>query len=610
MIMQSLLQAHERFIREKEYEMAPRGFSHQKIAFAILLEMDGTLVTIQDIREGEGRRRLPKTLLVLGVNKPTGSGLSPCFLWDNTAYLLGCEREEGKKRGRAVRAFEETRERYLEVEKEIGTREFSAVCRFLEAWDPEMASQQPELEQLAGSFGVFQIRGQTRYVHELPEIRDWWLARTDADEDRMKAWWKAGESPALEREGWCSITGQFAPLARLHEPKVKGVKGQQSTGATIAGFNMDSVESYGWTQAFNAPASKEAAFQYLTALNAMLNGPQREKHRLLVGGTTVVFWTDRPSTIEDVFARFAFQGSSALEHAAQDEGLLKKLQAFLNALKRGGEAYGDLDEQPGRTNYCILGLSAPTPARIAVRFFHRSTLADLLYNLRRHFEHIRIEPEFGYGTRRPDPEFPSIQEILDETCPRRNGRPDRDAIPPVIEGPLLEAIVTGKRYPNALYQAVMRRLAAERQINYIRACIIKGHLIRNLGKEVSMSLDENRTELSYRLGRLFAALEKTQLDALGVNLNTTIRDRYYSAASATPRAVFPRLLRTYQHHLAKLEGGRKVNREKLVQDILAPVTDLPAHLNLADQGLFALGYYHQMRAFFSKRDSEQPETEN
>lgn len=125
-----------------------------------------------------------------------------------------------------------------------------------------------------------------------------------------------------------------------------------------------------------------------------------------------------------------------------------------------------------------------------------------------------------------------------------------------------------------------------------------------------MSLDENRTELSYRLGRLFAALERTQRDALGVNLNTTIRDRYYSAASATPRAVFPRLLRTYQHHLAKLEGGRKVNREKLVQDILAPVTDLPAHLNLADQGLFALGYYHQMRAFFSKRDSEQPETEN
>lgn len=125
-----------------------------------------------------------------------------------------------------------------------------------------------------------------------------------------------------------------------------------------------------------------------------------------------------------------------------------------------------------------------------------------------------------------------------------------------------------------------------------------------------MSLDENRTDPAYRLGRLFAALEKTQVDALGRNLNSTIRDRYYGAASATPRAVFPRLLRTYQHHLAKLEGGRKVNREKLVQEVLAPVRDFPAHLNLADQGLFALGYYHQMRAFFSGKDAEQQETEN
>jgi CRISPR-associated protein Csd1 len=201
---------------------------------------------------------------------------------------------------------------------------------------------------------------------------------------------------------------------------------------------------------------------------------------------------------------------------------------------------------------------------------------------------------------------------LDETCPRRRGRADREAIPPLLEAPLLEAIVTGKRYPDALYQAVLRRLAAERHVNYARACVIKGYLVRNLRKEVSMSLDENRTDPAYRLGRLFAALEKTQLDALGPNLNSTIRDRFYSAASATPRAVFPRVLRTYQHHLSnpKLEGGLRVAREKLVQEIVAPLKDFPAHLNLADQGLFALGYYHQMRAFFTKKQTDPARSEN
>jgi len=609
MILQSLTEAFERFRDDPDYDIAPRGLSIQKISFAIVLEPDGCLAEIQDIRAQEGKKRIPKRMKVLGVTKPSGSGLNPCFLWDNTAYLLGYAKDSDK-RSRALLELKEARQRYLAVEQEIHRPEFSAVCRFLRSWDPAKAGDHTILEDLAGSFGVFQIRGQTRYVHELPEIRQWWLARTGGDEERMKAWWETGPSSDGERAGWCSVTGQFGPLARLHEPKVKGVKGQQSTGATIAGFNMDSVESYGWTQAFNAPVSKEAVFQYLTALNAMLNGVGSEKHRLVVGSTTVVFWTDKPSTVEDVFARFAREGSTALEQAAQDEALLKKLQAFLKALRRGEETYGDLDEHPGRTNYCILGLSAPTQARIALRFFYRGTLADLLSNLRRHFDHVRVEPEFGPNTKHPDPEFPSVQQMLDETCPRRAGRPDRDAIPPVIEGPLLEAIVTGKRYPDALYQAVMRRLAAEHRVNYTKACVIKGYLVRNLGKEVSMSLDENRTDPAYRLGRLFAALEKTQVDALGRNLNSTIRDRYYGAASATPRAVFPRLLRTYQHHLAKLEGGRKVNREKLVQEVLAPVRDFPAHLNLADQGLFALGYYHQMRAFFSGKDAEQQETEN
>jgi CRISPR-associated protein Csd1 len=126
-----------------------------------------------------------------------------------------------------------------------------------------------------------------------------------------------------------------------------------------------------------------------------------------------------------------------------------------------------------------------------------------------------------------------------------------------------------------------------------------------------MALDSERPEAAYRLGRLFAALEKTQTDALGSSLTATVRDHFYSSASATPRSVFPRLLRTYQHHLAKLEAGRKVNREKLVQEILGPVVDFPAHLDLAGQGLFALGYYHQTQSFFTKReaDAEMPEND-
>lgn len=212
---------------------------------------------------------------------------------------------------------------------------------------------------------------------------------------------------------------------------------------------------------------------------------------------------------------------------------------------------------------------------------------------------MTVERQFGTDTKIPDPEFPPTWMLLRQTAR------DADGIPPILAGPLMRAILSGSRYPDGLYSAVIRRIHADRDINYLRSCIIKGYLNRNHRREISMSLDTQRSDPAYRLGRLFAALEKTQGDALG-NLNASIRDRFYSAASSTPRSVFPRLLRTYQHHLGKLEGGRKVFREKLVQEIVGPLVHFPAHLNLADQGLFAIGYYHQMQNFYQKKEDGDP----
>ena len=115
-------------------------------------------------------------------------------------------------------------------------------------------------------------------------------------------------------------------------------------------------------------------------------------------------------------------------------------------------------------------------------------------------------------------------------------------------------------------------------------------------------LDTKNTDPAYLLGRLFATLEKTQKDALG-DLNSGLRDKFYSSASATPASVFPRILRTYQHHLAKLEGGHKINRERLLQNIMNDLTGFPSHLNLKAQGLFAIGYYHQNKDFYTKKET-------
>ncbi|MBN1424476.1 type I-C CRISPR-associated protein Cas8c/Csd1 [Candidatus Fermentibacteria bacterium] len=584
MVLHALYELHDRLVSDAAYGIAPSGFSYQRISFVVVVNPDGALHAIEDARIPAGERFRPRRVLVPGGAKKTGSGLNPCFLWDNPAYLLGYAPDKPE---RAVRAFEAFRDRHLGLESEIGLSDYSAVCRFLEHWDPAEAVGHPILADVGPGFGVFQIRGHAGFVHDQARIREWWERALDIE----------GNPP----EGQCIVTGELSPLARLH-PSIKGVAGANSSGASMVSFNVNSYESYGKHQSFNAPVSTQAAQRYTTALNVLLDGPQRDKHRLVVGDITVVFWTDRPSDTEDIFLRFASEGSASLVNAeSQDTVLRAKLEAFLQALRRGRDAYGELEESPETTSYYILGLS-PNAARIVVRFFHQGTVFELLDNLRRHFSAMATERQWGDDAKRPDPEFPPVYVLL-----RQTAREAKD-IPPVLGAPLLKAIIVGTRYPAGLYQAVMRRIAADRTINYPRACVIKGYLVRNLGKEVPVSLDGSREDPAYRLGRLFAVLEKTQADALGGGTNATIRDRFYSSASATPAIVFPRLLRTYQHHLAKLEGGRKVVREKLVQEILDPIEGFPTHLALPEQGLFALGYYHQMNDLFRPKETGTSDT--
>lgn len=114
-----------------------------------------------------------------------------------------------------------------------------------------------------------------------------------------------------------------------------------------------------------------------------------------------------------------------------------------------------------------------------------------------------------------------------------------------------------------------------------------------------MALDPTNNNPGYRLGRLFAVLEKIQEEA-SPGLNTTIRDRFYGAASSTPVTVFPQLLKLKNHHLSKLENARRrFNFERMLAGVFEGIgNEMPAHLSMEDQARFAIGYYHQRQDFF------------
>ncbi len=599
MILQALHELYGRLESSPNYGLAPPGFSPQKISFRIVLKPDGTLFAIEDARSPDEKGKLQNTVMeVPGHAKPPGAGINPGFLWDNQTYFLGRQPED-KKEGFGQERFEASRSRHLELESQIDCPEFSTVCRFLKNWDPARIEEFPILNNVGTGFGVFQIQGEKNYVHNCSKILTWWRANQPKE-----------DSGTL---GQCLITGESdVEIARLH-PKIKSVTGAQSAGASIVSFNDTAYESYGKSQSFNSPVSEDAAFRYGSALNALLSGPMSKKHRLRIGDTTCVFWTEQASEVEDIFADILGGGSNASDEA-QDETQRARIQRFLTALRSGGGFSDDL--APLDTPFYILGL-APNAARLSIRFFHRSTLAELLEKLSDHQRCLEIIREFDHpiGKRHADPEFPAIWQLLNQTARVS------DEVPPLLGGALTRAIIEGTPYPEGLFTAVIRRIRADRTIHYLRAALIKAVLFRNHKINIPIMLDTNQTEPAYLLGRLFSALEKTQEDALG-NLNAGIRDKYYSSASATPASVFPRILRTYQHHLEKMPSGKlaekigsekargaKTGREILIQEIIAgmPATGFPAQLNLKAQGLFAIGYYHQRKDFFTAKPKSDPE---
>ena len=588
MILQSLNELYSRLAEDPAYEIAPPGFSPQKISFRIVIKLDGTLVDIQDARTPDEKGKLQNNvILVPGEAKPPGAGINPCFLWDNQTYLLGRQPDD-KPDGFGRKRFEAFRERHIELESAINSVEFSAVCRFLENWSPERISAFPNLVELGTGFGIFQIQGEKKAIHELSAIKKWWVLTM------------AGEVPSDPAQ--CLLTGALAPIARLH-PKIKGVVGAQAAGASLVSFNATAYESYGKSQSFNAPVSENAAFQYGTALNSLLTGPQSRKHRIRIGDTSTVFWTEKRTLVEDYLADIFSSGSQATEDV-QDVTKRAQVQRLLEAV-RSGSHYEEFGE--ANTPFYILGL-APNAARLSIRFFHRSTIEELIARLHDHQQCMEIVRQFTeqVGGRYPDPEFPAIWQILRETARVA------DEIPPLLSGALTRAIVEGTPYPEGLFSAIIRRIQADRTINYLRAATLKAVLVRNHNQTIPTMLDTESTDPAYLLGRLFSTLEKTQEDALG-NVNAGIRDRFYSSASATPASVFPRLLRTYQHWLSKLNGGAKVNRERLVQEIMSSIgsSGFPNQFPLKKQGIFAIGYYHQRKDFFTKKEADpSPETES
>lgn len=583
MILQSLKKYYDRLAGSGEDDVPLFGFARQKIHFCLVLEPDGDPATVRvmDLRVLDGKKPRPVELI---VPEPVirSVQIDANFLWDNTGYVLGADARD--KPDRALQAHDEFRKLAHRIGDGVDDAGMKAVLRFLDAWKPSDAPTLALWSEMIGQNLVFRLQGDRCFVHERPAVR--------------AAWSNNCAAKAPDAEGMCLITGSEGSLARLH-PAIKGVAGAQPSGAALISFNLDAFTSYGKDQNFNAPVGREAAFAYTTALNRLLSGGSRQKVR--IGDTTLVFWAERETLAESLLAGLLDPQIQTDLLGAADDGAVKSLRVILEAARIG--RVQDAVDEPDVPFY-VLGLS-PNAARLSVRFWYESTVGEIVRNIGRHFREAAIVKSYE-----SDPEYPSAWQFLRETAPLGKS----ENISPLLAGAFMRSVLTGSFYPQNLLQTVLTRIRADQRINTLRASLIKACLIRNHNHgEIGMSLDSSSTNVGYRLGRLFAVLEGIQSEA-NRGISSTIRDKYFGSAAVTPQKIFPMLFGLAQQHLAKLRRdpdrkGFAVFFDKKIQEILSSfdASALPSFLNPENQGLFAIGYYHQRQDFFAGKPEQNEE---
>ena len=572
MILHALTQYYQRKAKS-DGGIAQEGFENKEIPFIIVIDKQGNFIQLEDTRELKDKKKVGRTFLV-----PKGLGRSGSksyevsnLLWDHYGYVLAYAGEKGQEQAdkQHVSFTANVNELKQALPDDAGV---AAVAAFLAS-----AEEKSKVMQAANWAECAKVKGcnlSFRLVDEAVDL----VCQSKA----VQAYVSQANQAQSDNvpKGICLVTGKPAPIARLHN----AVKGVNAKPAPFTSVNLSAFESYGKEQGFIFPVGEQAMFEYTTALNTLLAG----ENRFRIGDVTAVCWSAKPTPLEESLASLISGGGkdNPDEHIDAVKTLYKSLYN------------GQYQKPDGKEKFYLLGLS-PNSARIVVRFWHETTVAALSESIVAWYDDLQMVR----GENSPYPEYMPLPRLLGNLV--LDGKMEN--LPSDLIAQITDAALNNRVLPVSLLQAALRRNKAEQKITYGRASLLKAYINRAIRagrlknmKELTMSLDRNRQDIGYVLGRLFAVLEKTQAEA-NPGLNATIADRYFGSASSTPIAVFGTLIRLLPHHLNKLEfEGRAVQLQWEIRQILEHCQRFPSHLNLEQQGLFAIGYYHETQFLFTK----------
>lgn len=548
------------------------GYNLVPVKWLIHIDLEGNFIRFQELGDREKR---------MAPDCKRSSGIKPKLLADKGDYVFGYAEADAPtdKVAERHRQFKALVQQCAEVTQDPNVL---AVARFLAKWNPAVDNVKL-VEQKIEPSQVF------TFCVNHPNFDTVIPADAQAGLSTVQSFWSrqlTGENSDSDQRAimTCLVLGKDPrPVEERLPISIKGIPNGQTSGTALVSANAVPFTSYGLKNSLTSPICREAGEGFGKALNYLL--ATEDSRFILNNDVAYVFWTqnttrfraatyknDQPSKIRNVLVK-----------AIKGEKRLARLQA---------------------NRFYAAALTA-SGARVVVRDWIDTTLHNAIINLVNWFDAQDLVDSFGEvdDQRR----YLSIYRL--SRCLYRD--PSKEDIARITTRLMHVAIAGGKLTHEMLVQLVKRN-RAERDVTRDRAALIKLILTtqQKTPEENPMAdmhclnpdpqFKDPLDRAAYHCGRLLAQLEQVQSQALGRDVNATLIDRFYGAASATPGKVLGKLVEGAQPHLARIRKDRRGTYEALQQkleDILCNISPeaglFPNSLNSQQQSIFALGYYHQ-----------------
>lgn len=569
-----------------------KGFSKVLLQYAITLSPDGRITGINDIRrerqvtDKKGKVKTEYDSVTASFPfREKSTSIKAYNIDHRPKYIFGMTYDPASDTLSVTDkvANDKFKEKNLEFIEGMDDPMVNAFRNFLENFVPEDETENPIIKKFGKEMAknpsvCFSLDGfGGKYLHECRCIIE--KARSEAAEEKPS-----------EDERTCAISGKKGKIARTHAD-VKGILGQKA--GTFVCVKGSAGESYGKTQAYTSNISEESMSKYTEAFNYLTShvdpNTQKFTNKAYIDSMTVIFFAaDKKSDEEDALLRF-FTCDDKVDAAA----LAPQLKSLMEHISKGDAVDINRIVTDSSADYYVAGF-VPNSSRVCMKFCYRDTFGNILENVIRHQRDIAMRK-----SGKPVTIWQITNELIRPTG--KGAKDNNETVPAPLSAALMNSIFKGDRYPDSLYYTVLNRIKTDNdtkdnnliKLNSVRAGLIKAYLNRNFKEDFTMGLDENRKDTAYLCGRLFNILEFIQRKAQGKDINTTIKDSYFSTACSTPAIVFPQILMLAQNHLKKIGGDEAYKLHKRIGLIINDIDNFPTTLSATEQGRFFIGYYHQ-----------------